>query len=84
MSAPPATLGALHVGAQRGRHDVVGLLSAMFIAGILSEPDTWEALRRPRADPLSTVCVASEIALPTLLLADALLAVSRQREAGEP
>jgi hypothetical protein len=84
MSAPPVMLGALLVGAQRGRHDVVGLLSALFIVGILSEPDTWEALRRPRSDPPSTVCVAAEIALPTLLLAEALLAASKQGDAREP
>lgn len=84
MSAPPLMLGALLVGAQRGRHDVVGLLSAMFLVGILSEPDTWETLRQPRSDPLSTVCAASEIALPTLLLTGTLLAISRKRDTGTP
>lgn len=68
MSAPPIMLATLVVAVRRGRSDIVGLLSTVFIAGILSEPDTWATFRRPRFDPVSTVCVALEIVLPAALL----------------
>jgi hypothetical protein len=60
-------LGALAVGARRDRADVVGAIAVLMVAGILGEPNTWETLRRPRTDPLSTMCVLLQIALPVRL-----------------
>lgn len=68
MSAPPVMLGALVISARSGRTDIVRLLSALFLVGILGEPDTWSVVRRPRSDPLATACVALEILLPVALL----------------
>lgn len=68
MSAPPVMLGALVISARSGRTDIVRLLSALFLVGILGEPDTWSVVRRPRSDRLATACVALEIVLPAALL----------------
>jgi hypothetical protein len=69
LSAPPLMLVALVIAARRGRVDAVRLLSAIFIVGILGEPDTWAALRRPSGDPLGTACAGLYIALPGALIA---------------
>jgi hypothetical protein len=79
MSAPPIMLGLLVVGARRGRTDIVRSVAALFVLGILGEPDTWRALRRPSSDPVSAACVVLEIVLPATLLRDA--APSRSRAA---
>ena len=70
MSAPPLLLGALVISAERDRTGVVGVLAALMVAGILGEPNTWKTLRQPGTDPLSTVCVVLEIALPAKLAWD--------------
>ncbi len=68
MSAPPAILGVLVISARRGRIDIVRLISALFLVGIMGEPDTWSVVRRPRSDRLATACVALEFLLPAALL----------------
>jgi hypothetical protein len=44
------------------------VLAVLFFFGILSEIDTWTALRRPGDDPTATIIVVAEIALPLALL----------------
>jgi hypothetical protein len=68
MSAPPIMLAGLVISARGGRNDIVRLLSAIFLVGILGEPDTWSVVRRPRSDRLATACVILEIVLPAALL----------------
>ncbi len=72
ISAPPTMLAALLVAESRGRRDIVRILSMMFICGVLGEADTPTALRRPRADPLGTACVALEVLLPAAIFAGSL------------
>lgn len=80
MSAPPVMLGALVISARRGRTDLVRLLSALFLMGILGEPDTWSVVRRPRSDRLATACVALEIALPGALLRESMRRSARMHD----
>ena len=39
-----------------------------FALGIAAEPGTWATLRRPADDPLTTICVLSEVVLPIAML----------------
>lgn len=69
LSAPPAMLAALVIADRRGRDDVVRVLSAMFVVGILGEADTWTMLRRgPRSDPIAALCAAFYVVLPATLM----------------
>ena len=67
LSAPPAMLVALAIAADRRRDRALLALSAMFLLGITGEPDTYRAIRRPRADPIATVCVALAVAIPAAM-----------------
>jgi hypothetical protein len=78
LSAPPAMLIALAVAAHSRRDDIVLVLSAMFIVGIVGEPDTYRALRRPVVDPISSTCAALDAALPAAMAASALRARRRR------
>jgi len=68
LSAPPFMLLALLIAARRDRPDVTRALAMMFLVGIAAEVDTWATLRRPTSDPISTMCVALDIALPATML----------------
>src|SRR5215471_4707134 len=67
LSAPPIMLAGLATAARQGRTDVVRLLGAAFLLGILGEVDTWTTLRRPSADAFGTACVAAYVVLPAVL-----------------
>jgi hypothetical protein len=71
LSAPPAMLAALALAACRRRDDALFVLGAMFLVGILGEPDTYRAVRRPTADPLGSMCAALEAAVPTAIVVSA-------------
>ena len=64
LSAPPLMLAALGAADRRGRTDIVRLLAALFIIGILGEVDTWANLRDPTADPIATACVTAYVLIP--------------------
>jgi hypothetical protein len=65
-------LVALAVAARSGRTDGVRLLSAILVAGILGEVDTWTTLHRPRSDLLGVACVVLDVFLPAALIAETL------------
>src|SRR5262245_2252134 len=74
LSAPPVMLVALALAAHR-RHDTALLmLSAMFLFGIVGEPDTYSTLRRPGVDPVGTTWTVLEAALPAAMLTATLRA----------
>jgi len=75
LSAPPLMLAALVAADRRGRTDLVRLLAAMFIIGILGEIDTWADLSDPTAAPIATACAAAYVLLP----AGMIYATSRTR-----
>jgi hypothetical protein len=66
---------ALLVAERHPRSRALAALSALFIVGVLGEVDTLGVVRRPRSDPISTVFVALELALPV-----AMLAATRRRD----
>ncbi len=68
LSAPPVMLVAVVVAGLRHRSDIVRTLAMLFIAGIAGEVDTWTTPCKPIADPLATVCVLLDVALPTAIL----------------
>lgn len=68
LSAPPLMLVALTVASRRERRDVVRLLAATMVIGVIGEADTWTTIRRPRTDPIATACVVLDIVLPAALI----------------
>jgi hypothetical protein len=68
LSAPPAMLATLVFAERTNRQRIIRVLAVLFFFGILSETDTWTALRRPGDDPTATIIVVAEIALPLALL----------------
>jgi hypothetical protein len=46
----------------------------MFLIGIVGEPDTYRALRRPGVDPIWFTCAALDAALPAAMALSVLRA----------
>lgn len=61
-------LAALAWSAWRGNRQRVQVLGALFLMGILGEPDTWATVQRPFADPLRTTVTLLDVALPAAML----------------
>ena len=68
LSAPPVMLIALILAEHREREDVIAVLAPLFLLGLLGEADTMHTVRGPTADPMSTICVVLEAALPLAML----------------
>lgn len=71
LSAPPAMLAALLFAVRSRRRGATCLLALLFFLGIIAEPDSLAALRKPTSDPLATGCAALDTALPIALLVTA-------------
>jgi hypothetical protein len=78
LSAPPAMLIALALAAHRHRNTAVATVSAIFLLGVVGEPDTYEAVRRPTADPIGSTCAVLELALPAAMVCSAVRALRRR------
>ena len=61
-------LMALAVAVRNNHRGPTRLLSMLFLIGIMAEPDTLAALRKPTADPLATAFAALDVAIPIALL----------------
>lgn len=72
LSAPPLMVAGLAVAHRRGRDDIVAWIAAAMVVGIVGEPDSWTTLRHPMSDPITTLCVVSDIVLPALLVREVL------------
>jgi len=68
FSAPPLMLITLLVASRRQRTNLVTALAVLFVVGVLGERDTYAVMRRPTFEPLSTLCVVLEAALPLAML----------------
>ncbi len=71
LSAPPAMLAALTIAVRKNHVGATRMLSFLFLVGILAEPDSWAALRQPKADPSATGWTVLDAALPIALFTKA-------------